>query len=636
MAAIMANSSLTKNQRAGIAKMHPDVRARATAFFEASNRLGMGLKIDVANTFRTAAQQKALRSTIAGKAAKKSWHQFGFAVDVYSDNLATKPAADDPGWAAVHALAKEFGFKAGHIPGDFGHIEGSLGLKKGELKDTDGDGYPDLSPLQYKSVTQPGWTPPTPTARPSPPAATPAPPALSVADQKLANAQIAYGASRAMNMQPPSMSPPNPGSIRGLNVPSAISRPSAPPSNFSVPDRPSPIGSAPVGQVTRAPLGPALNRPSPPGNFAQGAPVSYAAPKANRLGGMDYAVAPERFDRAALSPPNAGALRNSPVNSNSPPNPGALRNAPVSSNSPPNAGSLRNAPVTSNSPPNPGALRNAPVASNSPPNPGALRGSIPSAPSQAAVMGALSQRAGLEAIKDDSLVGPVTAPAVTVNHPPNPTVGLPVAAPPITRPTVLTNYPVANIPAAQNIGPPRENFAYAAPTASDVYSGKASVGYDSVGNRVSSIPGGTSVTNRYGATTGMMNGYQAAVGSGSMPSIPGMSMPSKSTIGGAVKGGLVGAGVAGPVGGVIGALAGALAAKAMADRKGTTGAATGQSSGGLGGFLGSIFGGSTASKSGASPSKSSGTSSKSSSVGSYGASGSGSYGSNPNSKSPRI
>jgi len=175
-----------------------------------------------------------------------------------------------------------------------------------------------------------------------------------------------------------------------------------------------------------------------------------------------------------------------------------------------------------------------------------------------------------------------------------------------------------------------------AATAYDVYSGLANTAMDNTGrNRVDSLPGGvTSVTNQYGATTGMTpGGYQTAVGS--MPSIPGMSMPSKSTVGGAVKGGLVGAGVAGPVGGVIGALAGALAAKAIADqKKGAAPSVPGQTSGGLGGLFGSIFGGNTASKSGVSSGKSGSTSSKSS--GSLGRGGSSSYGSNPNSNSLRY
>lgn len=515
----MANSSLTKNQRAGIAKMHPDVRARATAFFEASNRLGMGLKIDVANTFRTAAQQKALRSTIAGKAAKKSWHQFGFAVDVYSDSLATKPAANDPGWAAAHALAKEFGFKAGHIPGDFGHIEGSLGLKKGELKDTDGDGYPDLSPLQHKTVTQPGWTPPTPTARPSPPAATSA---LSAADQKLANAHIAYGASRAMNAQPLSMSPPNPGSIRGLNVPSALSRPSAPPSNFSVPDRPSPIGSAPVGQVTRAPLGPALARPSPPGNFAGGT-TPAAAPSVRQAAGTPTAgYAPKA---QAAGTPTAG------YNTKAQP-----------------AGT--------------------PTAGYNVSMPSGI--SRPAAPSKAAIEGALSQAQGkiaadAKAYADfeaqraqafSSLPGPPT----TVTHPPNPTVGIPapVAAPPaiaappaqVLAPALVPRPPVNNLPVASIPAAPQAR-AY------DVYSGLAETAMDNTNrNQIGTLPGGgTTVTNQYGATTGMTpGGYQTAVGS--MPSIPGMSGPVASKIGGAaptMAGGLAGGLLGGPLGALIGA-----------------------------------------------------------------------------------
>jgi len=122
-----------------------------------------------------------------------------------------------------------------------------------------------------------------------------------------------------------------------------------------------------------------------------------------------------------------------------------------------------------------------------------------------------------------------------------------------------------------------------AATAYDVYSGMADTAMDNTGNnRVSSIPGGTSVTNRYGATTGMVGQYQTAVGS--MPSIPGMSGPVASKIGQSVKAaapkvglGLLGGLIAGPIGALAGALLGNQIAKQSALAKPST-AAPGASS----------------------------------------------------------
>jgi len=96
----------------------------------------------------------------------------------------------------------------------------------------------------------------------------------------------------------------------------------------------------------------------------------------------------------------------------------------------------------------------------------------------------------------------------------------------------------------------------------DVYSGMAESALDNTGkNTVSAMPGGgTSVTNQYGATTGMKNGYQTAVGS-----LPGISGPTASKIGGAVKGAIpsvAGSALGGLLGGPVGALLGAAIAKA--------------------------------------------------------------------------
>lgn len=440
-------------------------------------------------------------------------------------------------------------------------------------------------------------------------------------------------------------------------APQTLSRPSAPPSNFSggTPAI-SPIGSAPVGQVSRAPLGPALARPSaPPSNFAKGtvaAPTRQAAgtptaphnvsmpsglsrpappslskpsaPIAERFGpaptlGYSGKTAAEiaaigdsvRANPAAPSTASYGSMRGTVAQMAGPP--AARPTANVASSAAATATARPSAParpaaglVSAYAPSATPSSSLGDFAAN-----GVYTGAATNAATQAAAFAADMGRYGMYA--------PPAAPA-----------------PALAQPVEVETLNVAAVPAAPytgygpTAGPPAPPRA----TAYDVYSGMADTAYDNTGNnRVSSIPGGTSVTNKYGATTGMVNGYQTAVGS--MPSVPGMSMPSKSTIGGAVKGGALGASVGGPIGGVIGALAGALAAKAMAERNGTaTGAAPGQSGGGLGGFLGGLFGGRTSSPAGSS-SKSSGASKSSS-----GASKSGGYsvsaGSQSLSNSPRY
>jgi hypothetical protein len=148
-------------------------------------------------------------------------------------------------------------------------------------------------------------------------------------------------------------------------------------------------------------------------------------------------------------------------------------------------------------------------------------------------------------------VTPVTPPALAL--PP-----APVLAPLLAPPKVVKDYPVA-----EALAPPAPPRA----TAYDVYSGMADTALDNTGlNTVSSMPGGgTSVTNQYGATTGMTpGGYQTAVGS--MPSIPGISGPTASKFGGAIKGalpGVAGSALGGLLGGPVGALLGAALAKAV-------------------------------------------------------------------------
>jgi hypothetical protein len=141
---------------------------------------------------------------------------------------------------------------------------------------------------------------------------------------------------------------------------------------------------------------------------------------------------------------------------------------------------------------------------------------------------------------------PVAPPALAL--PP-----APVLAPLLAAPKVVKDYPVAEVAA-----PPAPRA-----TAYDVYNGLADTALDNTGkNTISAMPGGvTSVTNQYGATTGMTpGGYQTAVGS-----LPGISGPSLGKFGSAVKGaipGVAGSALGGLLGGPVGALIGAALAKA--------------------------------------------------------------------------
>jgi hypothetical protein len=143
----------------------------------------------------------------------------------------------------------------------------------------------------------------------------------------------------------------------------------------------------------------------------------------------------------------------------------------------------------------------------------------------------------------------------------------PAALPPAAVPqTVITPPPQTVIQDYVPRPPPQDYPVYQAPpappraTAYDVYNGMADTALDNTGlNTVSSMPGGgTSVTNQYGATTGMKNGYQTAVGSLPGISLPGISGPTARTAG---KLGIPAVG--GLLGGLPGALIGALAVKAL-------------------------------------------------------------------------
>jgi hypothetical protein len=138
-----------------------------------------------------------------------------------------------------------------------------------------------------------------------------------------------------------------------------------------------------------------------------------------------------------------------------------------------------------------------------------------------------------------------------------PTPPAPVLAPALVQPRVVQDRPIASIQA-----PPQAPRA----TAYDVYNGLADKALDNTGmNTVGRLPDGTTtVTNKYGVTTGMTPyGKQTAVGA--PPSLPGIKGPTASKIGGAIKGAIpsvAGSTVGGLLGGPIGALIGAALARA--------------------------------------------------------------------------
>jgi hypothetical protein len=270
----------------------------------------------------------------------------------------------------------------------------------------------------------------------------------------------------------------------------------------ALPSIPASLPAAPVGKVDRAPLGPV-------GQFSKPAPSL-------------------QHPTSVAKPTNLAAA---PV--------GKVTKGPALAPATPNASTLaaqygQYRPSTVTSMPTVATPPSVPV------------GALPAAkPSTATLAAQYAQyRPGTV---PPAPVAPVTPPALSV--PP-----AQVLAPLLAPPKVVKDYPVAEVQQAP--APPRA-------TAYDVYSGMADTALDNTGlNTVSSMPGGgTSVTNQYGATTGMKNGYQTAVGS-----LPGITGPTASKFGSAVKGaipGVAGSALGGLLGGPVGALLGAALAKAV-------------------------------------------------------------------------
>lgn len=146
---------------------------------------------------------------------------------------------------------------------------------------------------------------------------------------------------------------------------------------------------------------------------------------------------------------------------------------------------------------------------------------------------------GLPAAKPvaQPLAHPVSVPAIA-----QPVAPAPVLAPALAPPRAIQDRPIAEMAA-----PPRA-------TAYDVYNGLAETALDNTGqNTVGRLPDGTTtVTNKYGVTTGMTPyGKQTAVGA-----LPGITGPVSKAVKGAVPaigGSLLGGFLGGPAGALLGA-----------------------------------------------------------------------------------
>jgi hypothetical protein len=435
--------------------------------------------------------------------AKKSQHMKGNAIDLDISGLpaSTKKEALD---TAIAAGAKGIGVYAS---GNSLHVDPRANPTVwGQLQNA----YKGLTKAQFGML--PDWARPSIdalfggfNAKPNPnlPDTMQAPQSLAQVRAQDAVAQAFRDPMRALDTIQSRPAINMPARPQTLNPPQRLApAPVGKVTRTSLPSIPASLPAAPVGKVERAPLGPV-------GQFSQPArslqhPTSVAKP-------TNLAAAPV----------------------------GKVTKGPALAPATPNASTLaaqygQYRPSTATSMPTVATPPSVPV------------GALPAAkPSTATLAAQYAQyRPGTV---PPAPVAPVTPPALAL--PP-----AQVLAPLLAPPKVVKDYPVAEVQQAP--APPRA-------TAYDVYSGIADTALDNTGlNTVSAMPGGgTSVTNQYGATTGMKNGYQTAVGS-----LPGITGPTASKFGSAVKGaipGVAGSALGGLLGGPVGALLGAALAKAV-------------------------------------------------------------------------
>lgn len=295
----------------------------------------------------------------------------------------------------------------------------------------------------------------------------------------------------------------------------ALSQPSRP---VTTPT-PSNLAAAPIGQVARAPLGavaPALNavRPSVTGSLSAARPATpvqnavrpASAPTSLPAARPQSAVATRPATPAPTGLPAARA-QTTVATRPSTPAPTGLPAAPG-----PTTAQLAEQYGQYRTPTNYTNVRNALQAAQ-PVNP------VP------------------------ATISPVAPPALKPAPPAAITPPAAVLAPALAPPRAIQDRPIAEMVAPP--APPRA-------TAYDVYNGLAETALDNTGqNTVGRLPDGTTtVTNKYGVTTGMTPyGKQTAVGA-----LPGITGPVAKT---AAKVGIpaIGGMALGPIGGILGALA---------------------------------------------------------------------------------
>lgn len=272
------------------------------------------------------------------------------------------------------------------------------------------------------------------------------------------------------------------------NVSQGMRLASIPTGGRLTPEPPTMMAAAPIGRVERSPLAPAQQRAPDPARFA------YDVTPPAQPGGFSF-----------VSQANAAPMPNNPVTTPKTSRLPAAGSIPAAFGQV--AGSI------------PAALA-APAVS---------RLSRPVTPTPASALAAMNKPAFPSALVSPTAIGvPQTlAPMQTVQ----PTfVPAPVPAPPMAPPRTIQSRPVFEAPAP---APEPRN------TAMDVYNGLANEGFANDGSKVTRDQfGGTSITNKFGATTTTLaNGRQAASFGPSAPGAPsgGISGPLGGTIGNALE-----------------------------------------------------------------------------------------------------
>ena len=277
--------------------------------------------------------------------------------------------------------------------------------------------------------------------------------------------------------------------------------PVSPPSSF--PSRPGVVGSLPAAPQSSFPA-----RPGVPGALPGRPPSSFPARPTGPTGALPAASFQSSFPSR---PEVAGALPAARPQSSFPARPEVPGSLPAATQ--PSTAALAAQYGAYRSPTGYAGVKNQIAIDNAQKAPTGAPVSIAGNPTPSSLENALGIRNELENIKDAAM-GPVAS-----TPPPVETIqATPVLAPLMPQPVAVKQYNVAEVPQAPAMPSLRP---------SDIYGGAIGTAIDNTGlntvARSAGDPNMTTVTNQFGATTGMKNGYQTAVGS--MPSIPGISGP---------------------------------------------------------------------------------------------------------------